>query len=92
MATEEYAGLIIQNPNFFGSVENCEEIQKTPKSLLIAEVEMMSLAALKKPAEYNADIVVGDVQSFGNSLSFFVSNQTSIISGIYLIQSAISSL
>lgn len=70
LATEEYAGLIIQNPNFFGSVENCEEIQKTPKSLLIAEVEMMSLAALKKPAEYNADIVVGDVQSFGNSLSF----------------------
>ena len=70
LATEEYAGLIIQNPNFFGSVENCEEIQKTPKSLLIAEVEMMSLSALKKPAEYNADIVVGDVQSFGNSLSF----------------------
>jgi glycine dehydrogenase subunit 1 len=70
LATEEYAGLIIQNPNFFGSVENCEEIQKKTKSLLIAEVEMMSLAALKKPSEYNADIVVGDVQSFGNNLSF----------------------
>ena len=70
LATEEYAGLIIQNPNFYGSVENCEEIQKTPKSLLIAEVEMMSLAVLKKPVEYNADIVIGDVQSFGNSLSF----------------------
>ena len=38
--------------------------------MLIACVEMMSTAALKKPIEYGADIVVGDVQSFGNSVCF----------------------
>lgn len=70
LSTGEYSGVIIQNPNFFGSLEDCEKIEKSPKSLLVVDVEMMSLAALKKPSEYNADIVVGDVQSFGNELSF----------------------
>ena len=38
--------------------------------MLIVCVEMMSCAVLKKPANYNADIVIGDVQSFGNPVSF----------------------
>lgn len=69
----EYAGLIIQNPNFFGSMEDIDilqNLQKHPKTMLIVCVEMMSSAVLKKPSTYNADIVVGDVQSFGNPVSF----------------------
>lgn len=69
----EYAGIIIQNPNFFGCMEDVEKlksIEKHAKTMLIVCADMVSLAALKKPVEYNADIVVGDVQSFGNPTSF----------------------
>lgn len=69
----EYAGLIIQNPNFFGSIEDIDiikSIERNSKTLLIVCADLISTIALKNPAEYNADIVVGDVQSFGNTLSF----------------------
>ena len=69
----EYASLLIQNPNFYGTIEDIEslkKLQKNPKTLLIVCLEMMSSSVLKKPSTYNADIVVGDVQSFGNPLSF----------------------
>lgn len=69
----DYAGIIIQNPNFYGSVEDLDiisSIEKSPKTMLIVCVDLMSCIALKKPIEYKADIVVGDVQSFGNTLSF----------------------
>lgn len=69
MLSGDYAGLIIQNPNFYGSLEEIN-IEKHPKTMLIACVEMMSTAVLKKPIEYGTDIVVGDVQSFGNSVCF----------------------
>ncbi|MBQ9244900.1 aminomethyl-transferring glycine dehydrogenase subunit GcvPA [bacterium] len=73
MKSGDYAGLIIQNPNFFGSLEDIEEIkniEKHPKTMLIACTEMISACVLVKPSDYNADIVVGDVQSFGNPMSF----------------------
>lgn len=73
LSSGDYAGLIIQNPNFYGTIEDIElleKLEKHPKTLLIVCVEPMNCAVLKKPAEYGADIVVGDVQSFGNSVSF----------------------
>ena len=51
-------------------VEKLKSIEKHAKTMLIACVDMVSLAALKKPSEYNIDVVVGDVQSFGNAISF----------------------
>lgn len=69
----EYAGLIIQNPNFYGTIEDIDiikSIEKHPKTMLIVCVDITSCSILKKPIEYNADIVIGDVQSYGNSLSF----------------------
>lgn len=73
LVSGEYAALMIQSPNCFGSIEDLEKIstlQRAPKTLLAVCVEPMSLVALKKPSEYGADIVVGDVQSFGNPLNF----------------------
>lgn len=73
MNSGEYAGLLIQNPNFFGSIEDVDvlqNLQRNPKTLLIVCAEMMSTTVLKKPSMYGADIVVGDVQSFGNPVSF----------------------
>ena len=69
----EYAGLIIQNPNFYGTIEDIDiikSIEKHQKTMLIVCVDITSCSVLKKPIEYNADIVIGDVQSFGNSLSY----------------------
>ncbi len=69
----EYAGIILQNPNFYGTIEDIDilkDLQRAPKTMLIVCAEMVSACILKKPSEYNADIVVGDVQSFGNSMSF----------------------
>jgi len=73
LSSGEYAGLIIQNPNFFGTIEDIDiiaKLQKAPKTMLIVCLEMMSNTVLKKPSEYQADIVIGDVQSFGNPLSY----------------------
>ncbi len=67
------AGVIVQNPNFFGIIEDVaavESITHENKSLLIVSADPISLALLKSPGELGADIAVGDGQSLGNSLSF----------------------
>ncbi|MDD2482126.1 MAG: aminomethyl-transferring glycine dehydrogenase subunit GcvPA [Lutispora sp.] len=67
------AGVIIQNPNFFGIIEDMTEIEKIThanKSVLINYVDPISLGILKSPADYGVDIVVGEGQSLGNSMSF----------------------
>ena len=66
------AAVIVQNPNFFGCIEDIDEIEKIArekKALLIAcIVEATSLGLLEPPKK--ADIVVGDGQSFGIPLNF----------------------
>lgn len=67
------AAVIIQSPNFFGIVEDIaplKDVIRENKSLLIVSADPISLALLKSPGELGADIVVGDGQSLGNSLSF----------------------
>lgn len=67
------AGVIVQNPNFFGIVEDFAEVEKivhANKALLIMNVEPISQAVLKTPGEIGVDIVVGEGQPLGNSLNF----------------------
>ncbi|MGR3320293.1 MAG: aminomethyl-transferring glycine dehydrogenase subunit GcvPA [Candidatus Anammoxibacter sp.] len=68
------AAVLIQSPNFFGNVEDLEEIEKITHAkdslLVICVVETTSLGVLKSPGDYNADIVVGEGQSLGVSMNF----------------------
>ncbi len=67
------AGVVIQNPNFFGGLEDLLEIKARitdPKIQLIAVVNPISLNLLEAPGKQGVDIVVGEGQSLGNHLSF----------------------
>ncbi len=71
---EDTSAILIQSPNFFGSIENITEISELAhqkKAMLIQVIaEGMSLALLKSPGEMGVDIVVGSTQSFGLDLNF----------------------
>jgi glycine dehydrogenase subunit 1 len=67
------AGVLVQNPNFFGNLEEAEEITLAAHAqgaLMVTTVNPVSLGLLKSPGECGADIVVGEGQSFGNPLNF----------------------
>ncbi len=69
---ENTAGLLVQNPNFFGFLENLEDMEKIiheVKGLYTISVDPISLGILKPPGKYNADIVTGEGQSLGNHLN-----------------------
>lgn len=63
----EYACVMVQNPDFYGEIK---DFQKPENCLLIMVTNPMSLALLKTPAEYDADITVGDIQTLGIPMSF----------------------
>ncbi len=68
------AAIIVQNPNFFGSIEDLSALSASAKKhgvLMITVVaEAVSLGILKGPGECGADIVCGEAQSFGNYPAF----------------------
>lgn len=73
LVDDNTAGVIIQHPNFFGALEKVAEVGELVHSkggLFITVVDPISLALLKAPASYGADIVVGEAQSLGNPVSF----------------------
>lgn len=89
----EYACVLLQTPNYFGSIEDitlCHteplgevsqndgskkilrsaqndilEVLTKSNTLLVVCVNISSLSILKAPAEYGADIVIGDIQPLG---------------------------
>ena len=73
LVDSKIGGVIVQNPNFFGIIEDMTEIEKIThdnKALLIMSVDPISLAILKTPGEIGADIAVGEGQSLGNAMNF----------------------
>jgi glycine dehydrogenase subunit 1 len=60
--------LILQQPNFFGNLETVSGLAEkvhAAGALFIVSVDPISLALLKGPGEYGADIVVGEGQGLG---------------------------
>ena len=70
--TEDSSAIIIQNPNFFGLIENLKEIRKKAEDILLitSTTEPLSWAMLKPFSEYDVDIVTAEGQSFGNPMNF----------------------
>lgn len=70
---DDVACVIVQHPNFVGTLEPMPAIAQAAHAagaLLVAAVDPLSLAVLASPAEYGADIAVGDGQPLGNPVGF----------------------
>lgn len=73
---EDVSCVVVQYPNFFGNVEDLQELRKmidtkAPKALMVVAVaEPMALGMLTSPGKFGADIVTGEGQSLGIPPSF----------------------
>lgn len=73
LAQGDVSGIIAQNPNFYGCIENMKGIADAiheKGGVFAAYVNPITLGALKRPADYDADIAIGDAQPLGMPLSF----------------------
>lgn len=73
LADEETACIYIQHPNFYGQLEDVDgikEITNASGAKYIVGCNPISLAVLKTPGEFGADIAVGEGQPLGLPLSF----------------------
>ncbi len=69
----DVAGVIVQQPNYFGIIEDYSgfaDAVHAKKGLFIMNSIIADLAVLKTPAEWGADIAVGDAQSLGIPMQF----------------------
>ncbi|HLV13403.1 MAG TPA: aminomethyl-transferring glycine dehydrogenase subunit GcvPA [Trueperaceae bacterium] len=70
---DDVAGVIVQQPNFLGYLEDMRRLTDAAHAagaLMVAVVDPLSLALLAPPGEYGADVAVGDGQTLGNPASF----------------------
>ena len=70
---EGVAGVIVQQPNVYGIIEDFTNFADTcheHKALFVMDSVAADLAVLKTPGECGADIAVGDGQSLGIPLSY----------------------
>lgn len=70
---EDTACVLLQNPNFFGVIEDVDEVGQiahAKKAMYVLSVNPITLSVLKSPGEVGADVAVGDAQPLGNSLNY----------------------
>jgi glycine dehydrogenase subunit 1 len=74
LVDKETSCVVVQSPNYFGCIEELGSLAKIVQAkgalFIVVVSEPLSLAILKPPGEYGADIVVGEGQSFGIPVSF----------------------
>ncbi len=67
------AALVLQYPNFFGSIEDVQaaaEFIHDQKGLLIVAADPIALGVIEAPGKLGADIVVGEGQPMGVAMSY----------------------
>lgn len=72
LVTGDTAAVIIQSPNFLGSVERLDkisEIAQGHEALFVVATDPISCGLLKRPGDFGADIVAAEGQSLGIPLS-----------------------
>jgi glycine dehydrogenase subunit 1 len=70
---EQVACVVVQTPNFLGSLEAMPEMGRAARAagaLFVAVVDPLALAVLAAPGSYGADVAVGDGQPLGNPMQF----------------------
>jgi glycine dehydrogenase subunit 1 len=70
---ERTAAVVLQSPNFFGQIEDLEEIQQLVArsgALLIVIMDPISVGLIKRPGDCGADIVVAEGQPLGVPLQY----------------------
>ena len=73
LADEDTAAVIVQHPNFYGILEEMDdlvEIAHANDALFVASFDPISLGLLKSPGDYDADIAVAEGQTLGNALNY----------------------
>jgi glycine dehydrogenase subunit 1 len=70
---DQTACVLVQQPNFFGCLEEVEALAKIAHdsgAMFVVSVDPISLGLLKRPGDYGADIVVAEGQALGNPMSY----------------------
>lgn len=73
LITANTACVLTQSPDFFGCIQELAPISAAIHAvggLLVVASDPVALALLKPPAQYDADVVVGEGQSLGNAMAF----------------------
>jgi glycine dehydrogenase subunit 1 len=73
LVDQNTACVVIQQPNFFGCLEDAERLVAVAHeagALAIVSFDPISLGMLKRPGDYGADIAVAEGQSLGIPLQF----------------------
>ena len=71
--TDDTAALVVQHPNFFGSLEDAEKLFALAKAKGVVSVQVfdpVTLGLLKKPADLGADVAVGEGQGLGIPMQY----------------------
>ncbi len=71
--TKDVAAVVVQNPNFFGCLDDLSDLVETAHAvgaLAVFSAYPLSLGLVKTPGAMGADIVTGEGQSLGLPLSF----------------------
>jgi glycine dehydrogenase subunit 1 len=70
---DDTAAVLVQQPNFLGTVEDLGELAEAAKrtgALFVVQADPLPLGILEPPGAFGADVCVGEGQSLGNALDF----------------------
>jgi glycine dehydrogenase subunit 1 len=70
---EDTAAVILQQPNFLGTVEELGELAEAARrtgAMVVCAADPLTLGVLRPPGDFGVDICVGEGQTLGNRLDY----------------------